>query len=258
MMETSLQTRSHASAFKSSRASSTSAAAAAAAWAKAEGAKTSLMYTEKEIRMRMEKVQLEARMEMLAVKKEIAVATAKAEALEAAATMSEGRLSCKLLVASSTFMSAQRTQDYVEVQAKMCEERSLAQEEDPPFQDEAKWSHTHSHLWSKVPRISCEIHRGAQELPEKNGPPPWVKDTHPSSEGEPKSTQTPEVNNQCTQPRRKWQSTQPNMEPGSIVLLKDHQLERNEGPLGIVTQVVPSKDNNIRKAKIKVSRQGVT
>ena len=95
-----------------------------------------------QIRMRMEKVQLEATMKMLAIEKEIAVATVKAEALEAAVTMSEGRLSCKLPVASSPFVSAQHTQDYVEEQAKMCEERSLAQEEDPPFQDEAKWSHT--------------------------------------------------------------------------------------------------------------------
>ncbi|KAL6462882.1 hypothetical protein MHYP_G00293040 [Metynnis hypsauchen] len=142
MMKTSLKTRSHASASTSSRTSSTSAAAAAAAArAKAEAAKTRLKYTEKEIRMRMEKVQLEATMEMLAIEKEIAVATAKAEALEAAVTMSEGRLSCKLPVASS-ILSIQRTQDYMQEQAKRCEERSLAQEEDPPFQDEAKWSHT--------------------------------------------------------------------------------------------------------------------
>ncbi|KAL6465115.1 hypothetical protein MHYP_G00252480 [Metynnis hypsauchen] len=139
-MKTSLKTRSHASASTSSRTSSTSVAAAAAR-AKAEAAKTRLKYTEKEIRMRMEKVQLEATMEMLAIEKEIAVATAKAEALEAAATMSEGRLSCKLPVASS-ILSIQRTQDYVQEQAKRCEERSLAPEEDPPFQDEAKWSHT--------------------------------------------------------------------------------------------------------------------
>lgn len=57
------------------------------------------------------------------------------------------------------------------------------------------------------------------------------------------------------QPRRKWQNTQPNLEPGSVVLLKDQQLERNEWPLGIVTQVFPSKDGNVRKAEIKVARK---
>ncbi|KAL7838299.1 hypothetical protein AOLI_G00267030 [Acnodon oligacanthus] len=98
--------------------------------------------------MRMEKVQLEATMEMLAIEKEIAVATA--EALEAAATMSVGKLCCKIPVASSPFVSAQRTQDYVEEQAKLCEERSLAQEEDPPFQNEAKWLYTQPSMVKSV------------------------------------------------------------------------------------------------------------
>lgn len=57
------------------------------------------------------------------------------------------------------------------------------------------------------------------------------------------------------QPRRKWQNTQPNLEPGSIVLLRDQQLKRNEWPLGIITQVFPSQDNKARKAEIKVFRQ---
>lgn len=57
------------------------------------------------------------------------------------------------------------------------------------------------------------------------------------------------------QPRRKWQSDNPNLEPGSIVLLKDDRLTRNEWPLGLVTQVFPSKDGKVRKAEIKVSRK---
>ena len=60
------------------------------------------------------------------------------------------------------------------------------------------------------------------------------------------------------QPRRKWHTTQPNLEPGTVVLLKDQQLERNEWPLGIVTQVFPSKDSSVRKAEIKVSRKDGT
>ena len=143
-MESSLsgrKTRSHASASTRSSTSSTSAAAAAAR-GKAEAAKTRLMYTEKEINMRMKKVQLEASMEMLAIEKEIAVATAKADALEAAAANSKERRSCELPVASSPFVSAQRTQDYVEEQAKIFKKMSLAKEEDSPFPDEAKWSYT--------------------------------------------------------------------------------------------------------------------
>lgn len=60
------------------------------------------------------------------------------------------------------------------------------------------------------------------------------------------------------QPRRKWQSSQPNLQPGSIVLLKDDQLKRNEWPLGLITQVFPSKDSRVRKVEIKVSRKDGT
>lgn len=35
------------------------------------------------------------------------------------------------------------------------------------------------------------------------------------------------------QTRRKWQSTQPNIHPGSVVVLKDSQVPRNEWPLGL-------------------------
>lgn len=57
------------------------------------------------------------------------------------------------------------------------------------------------------------------------------------------------------QPRRKWQTSQPDLQPGSIVLLKDDQQKRNEWPLGLITQVFPSKDGRVRKVEIKVSRQ---
>ncbi|XP_026042220.1 uncharacterized protein LOC113033090 [Astatotilapia calliptera] len=60
------------------------------------------------------------------------------------------------------------------------------------------------------------------------------------------------------QPRRKWQDSHPNLEPGSIVLLRDQQLKRNEWPLGVITQVFPSQDNNVRTAEVKVSRQDGT
>ncbi|XP_037103989.1 uncharacterized protein LOC119120868 [Syngnathus acus] len=44
------------------------------------------------------------------------------------------------------------------------------------------------------------------------------------------------------QPRQKWQAPTPDIQPGSIVLLKDNQLVRNEWPLGLIIQVFPSND----------------
>ncbi len=57
------------------------------------------------------------------------------------------------------------------------------------------------------------------------------------------------------QPKRKWPSSKPNLEPGSIVLLKDEQQKRNEWPMGRVTQVFPSKDNKVRKVEVKVFKK---
>ncbi|KAJ7998281.1 hypothetical protein DPEC_G00221070 [Dallia pectoralis] len=58
------------------------------------------------------------------------------------------------------------------------------------------------------------------------------------------------------QTRRKWQSNQPNIKPGSIVLLKDSQAERNRWPLGLITKTIPSKEGKIRKVEVKVSKPG--
>lgn len=58
------------------------------------------------------------------------------------------------------------------------------------------------------------------------------------------------------QARKKWQSTHPNINPGSIVLLKDSQIPRNEWPLGLVTQTFPSQDRKVRKVEVKVTRTG--
>lgn len=60
------------------------------------------------------------------------------------------------------------------------------------------------------------------------------------------------------QPRRKWQAPMPDLQPGSVVLLKDDQLKRNEWPLGLITQVIPSQDGKVRKVEIKVSRKDGT
>ncbi|MGH0125412.1 UNVERIFIED_CONTAM: hypothetical protein FKN15_068962 [Acipenser sinensis] len=55
--------------------------------------------------------------------------------------------------------------------------------------------------------------------------------------------------------RNKWLSEKSNIEPGSIVLMKDCQTKRNEWPLGLITRVFPSKDGKVRKVEVKVSRQ---
>lgn len=56
------------------------------------------------------------------------------------------------------------------------------------------------------------------------------------------------------QPRRKWQSSQPNITPGSTVILKDSQIPRNEWPLGLITQVFPSKDGKVCTVEVKVAK----
>lgn len=58
------------------------------------------------------------------------------------------------------------------------------------------------------------------------------------------------------QTRNKWQDSKPNLQPGAIVLMKDSQFKRNKWPLGLITQVFPSEDGNIRKVELKVIRQG--
>ncbi|XP_040207447.1 uncharacterized protein LOC120937947 isoform X1 [Rana temporaria] len=60
------------------------------------------------------------------------------------------------------------------------------------------------------------------------------------------------------QPRRKWQTSKPNLQPGDVVLMKDCQSRRNEWPLGLVTKTFPSKDGITRKVELKIRRQGET
>ena len=60
------------------------------------------------------------------------------------------------------------------------------------------------------------------------------------------------------QPRRKWSSDQPNLTVGTVVLLKDNQSKRNDWPLGIITEVYPSKDGRVRKVKLRIAGQSGT
>lgn len=58
------------------------------------------------------------------------------------------------------------------------------------------------------------------------------------------------------QSRRKWQSSNPNIKPGDVVLLKDSQVQRNKWPLGLVTQTFQSKDGKVRQVEVKVIKPG--
>lgn len=60
------------------------------------------------------------------------------------------------------------------------------------------------------------------------------------------------------QARSKWQATYPNIKPGSVVLLMDSQVQRNELPLGLVTQTFPSKDGKVHQVELKVVKPGGT
>ncbi|XP_073531981.1 uncharacterized protein [Phyllobates terribilis] len=56
------------------------------------------------------------------------------------------------------------------------------------------------------------------------------------------------------QPLTKWQSTRPNLNIGDLVLVKDVQTHRNQWPLGLVTATFPSKDGNVWKVEVRMTR----
>lgn len=60
--------------------------------------------------------------------------------MEAAVTINDTGHSCKPPLMLTPCDSCQRTEDHVKGGAKLCEERRLAQVEDPSFQDEANRS----------------------------------------------------------------------------------------------------------------------
>lgn len=114
--EGTLRTRSCTScASKRSKASSTGAAAVMAR-AKAEAAKACLPHAKKEMALKVEKAQLEAKMDMLSLEQETAAAVAEAEVLEAAVDGSD-RSSSKLYSAAS-LDPMEHTKEYVAEQAK--------------------------------------------------------------------------------------------------------------------------------------------
>lgn len=60
------------------------------------------------------------------------------------------------------------------------------------------------------------------------------------------------------QPRRKWQYDQTNLNPGNIVLLKDPESHRNNWPLGMVENAICGKDGRVRKAEVRITKNGLS
>ncbi|KAM4544606.1 uncharacterized protein PAE49_017493 [Odontesthes bonariensis] len=58
------------------------------------------------------------------------------------------------------------------------------------------------------------------------------------------------------QGRRKWTEERPSVRAGDIVLLKDSQAHRNEWPVGVIVNTLPSGDKRIRKVQVKIIRDG--
>lgn len=58
------------------------------------------------------------------------------------------------------------------------------------------------------------------------------------------------------QQRRKWQVPKTNMKEGDVILLRDKEAPRNNWPIGVVIQTLPSADGMVRKVEVKVARNG--
>lgn len=58
------------------------------------------------------------------------------------------------------------------------------------------------------------------------------------------------------QRRRKWCSSKQNLKTGDIVLLREKDVHRNMWPLGIVERPIESNDRLVRKAVIRVVKDG--
>ena len=59
------------------------------------------------------------------------------------------------------------------------------------------------------------------------------------------------------QPRRKWQSEQPNLQEGDLVLLRSKEVARNRWPLARVMKAQESADGKVRKVELLTAKDGV-
>ncbi|XP_053086862.1 uncharacterized protein LOC128317648 [Pangasianodon hypophthalmus] len=129
-----------------SRASSTGSAAAKVR-GRAEAAKARLAFAEEEVNLKLQKTKLEASMEMLEHKKEIAAAIAEAEVLEAAIDENTEKHSCRLSLNSAPLEAAQRTEQYVIEHTKVQETELLLCDDIPPkIEPSPSYSISASHL----------------------------------------------------------------------------------------------------------------
>ena len=60
------------------------------------------------------------------------------------------------------------------------------------------------------------------------------------------------------QTRRKWKDSVPNLKQGDVVLLTDKTVHRNEWRTGVVVNPLPSQDGRVRKAEVRVVKNGST
>ncbi len=57
------------------------------------------------------------------------------------------------------------------------------------------------------------------------------------------------------QVRQKWQREAENLQPGTVVMIVDHQLPRAQWPVGQVTKVFPREDGRARTAEVEVKKK---
>ncbi|KAL3190706.1 hypothetical protein MRX96_002369 [Rhipicephalus microplus] len=58
------------------------------------------------------------------------------------------------------------------------------------------------------------------------------------------------------QERRKWQVRKNDIKEGDVVLIRDKDVNRNDGPIDVYTQSLPSADGMVRKVEVKTARNG--
>ena len=56
--------------------------------------------------------------------------------------------------------------------------------------------------------------------------------------------------------RTKWNEKERNLVNGDVVLVKDKELHRNDWSMGRVTEAIESEDGRVRKARVKIFREG--
>ena len=60
------------------------------------------------------------------------------------------------------------------------------------------------------------------------------------------------------QPHHKWLEDGQSIKDGDVVLLKDSDSPRNQWPVGVVVEAIPSRDSRVRKVQLKIQRNGKT